>query len=104
MKIFTSSFLSLILFVFIVASAQAQMMIALQQQDGVIATINSSRQFITTDFVTFSLANDQVFEKVSQMQGQNVHILFYQAADEKKCIDVRLATEPTFEITSSSVR
>lgn len=104
MKIFTSGFLAFMLIVFIVAGAQARMAVVLQQQDGVITTINSSRQLITNDFVTFSLVNDQVFEKASQLRGQNVHILYYEAADEKQCVDVRLATEPAFDLAPPSKR
>ncbi len=98
MKIFTCGFLALMLFVLIVAGAQARMTVVLQQQDGVITTINSARQLITSDFITFSLVNDQVFEKASQLRGENVHILFYEAVDEKQCVDLRLATEPDYEI------
>lgn len=104
MRILTTALLALIVSVAVATGVQASMSIVFQQQEGVIITISSAGQLITSDYVEFSLANDQAFAKASQLQGEKVHILYYEAGDEKQCVDVRLAIEPAFEIAPPAGR
>lgn len=98
MKITTTGVVAFLLIAVIVTSVQARMAIVLQQRNGVIAAIDNSRQMTTADFETFMLDNDQVFAKASQLQGESVHILFYVAGDEKRCVDLHSTEEAAFEI------
>lgn len=104
MRILSMVFLALVLFGLSAANLQARITVVLQQRDGVVATITTDQKMITSDYVTFSLVGEKVVEKASQYQGQNVHILFYEAEDEKYCVDLRPAIEPAFEIESSEDR
>ena len=98
MKAVTTGVAAFLLLVAMVPSVQARMAIMFQQREGVVAAIDNNRKMITADYETFALANDQVFAKASQLQGESVHILFYVAEDEKRCVDLRSSKEEAFEI------
>jgi len=98
MKAVTTGVAAFLLLVAMVPSVQARMAIMFQQREGVVAAIDNNRQMITADYETFALINDQVFAKASQLQGESVHILFYVAEDEKRCVDLRSSEEAAFEI------
>jgi hypothetical protein len=104
MKILSKSVLALVLFALLAVNGQAQMAVTLQQQDGVVETVNNQRQMITSDKETFSLGNDQLVEKATHLQGKRVHILFYAAGDKKKCVDLRSAEEQAFDLAPPSGR
>ena len=85
------------------ANLHARLLVVLQQQDAVIAKIKDSKhgkQMITTGRMACVLGNDEVVAKALQLQGQRVHILFYEAAEELYCADLRPITEQDFDLST----
>jgi hypothetical protein len=102
MKTLRTVCLILMVFIFSAVSLQAQMMVTFKQKDSVLLTVkNREKKFLTSSNETFFLDNEQVHEKASELQGQTVHILYYEMGEEKHCTDLRPSGEAPFDIPAS---
>lgn len=77
---------------------QASMSVVLQQRDGLVSIVDKGEHMVTGDNVTFLLANEGVSSKASKLLGLRAHILYYESAEKKYCVDLRSAAESAFEI------
>ncbi len=98
MKTLSLSCLFLLMTCLCATEVQARLAVVLQKQDAVILAVGSDGQSMTSDYMSFILANDEAAAKAAQLNGQKAHILFYTAGDKNYCVDLRSFSEPDFEI------
>lgn len=98
MKTLSLSCLFLLMFCLYTAEVQARLAVVLQQQDAIILTVDKEGRMMTSDYISFILANDEVSAKATELIGQKTHILFYAAGEKKYCVDLRSFAEPDFKI------
>jgi hypothetical protein len=98
MKISHISCLALLVFCLSASNLQARLAVILEQKEAAVLSVKSDRRMLTGDYVTYILGNDEVAAKASSFEGQRVHILYYEAGNDKYCVDLRPAGEPAFEI------
>jgi hypothetical protein len=90
--------LALLVFCLSAANLQARLAVILEQKEAAVLSVKSDRRMLTGDYVTYILGNDEVVAKASGLEGQMVHILYYEAGNDKYCVDLRPVGEPAFEI------
>lgn len=86
------------------SDAQARLMVILSQQTAGISTVDDGTTFTANDGQKYFFDSKAAAHKGLSLEGQQAHILFYEANGEKYCVDLRSAAEPKFKIPAEPTR